>query len=59
VDNGVDVDPTDATIFCAAEEDKAYEYYGYWIPGNARDALLAIFLTGRMEEALEAWSTLT
>lgn len=128
VDNGVDVYPTDTTIFCA-DEDEAYEYarpqsgcdgpglmyalhggylersfrtlpadaspaeiaevrktypheydhpnggfyfsrladqnniayehaYGYWIPGNARDALLAIFVRGRIEEVAKALSAL-
>jgi hypothetical protein len=30
---------------------------GYWIPGNARDALLAIFLRGRMDAVIEALRT--
>jgi len=28
--------------------------YGYWIPGNARDALLAIFLRGHKDAVIEA-----
>jgi hypothetical protein len=125
--NGVDVEPTDATIFCA-EEDKAWEYakprsgsdgpglmyalhggylersfrelaggtspeaiaelqktypyrydypdgnlrlsrlanqnnpayesaYGYWVPGNAREALLAIFVRGDLDEIVDALKT--
>jgi hypothetical protein len=39
----------------ADQNNTAYEYaYGYWIPGSARDALLAIFLRGRMDEVMEA-----
>jgi hypothetical protein len=123
LDHGVDVRPTDGTIFCS-DEDKAYEYarpqslggpgmiyalhegylersfrtlpadasaeeiadikatyphcyeisdgrlyfsrlpdqnniayemaYGYWIPGRGKDALLAIFLTGPLEEVSKA-----
>lgn len=37
----------------------AYESaYGYWVPDNARDALLAIFLRGRKDEVVEALSAL-
>jgi hypothetical protein len=43
----------------AGQYNTAYEMaYGYWIPGNARDALLAIFLLGQMDEVLEAWRAL-
>lgn len=28
--------------------------YGYWVPGNARDALLGIFVRGRQEDVAEA-----
>ncbi|CAJ1505297.1 hypothetical protein [[Mycobacterium] burgundiense] len=38
----------------------AYEIeYGYWIPGSARDALLAIFLLGQEDELIEAIATVT
>jgi hypothetical protein len=43
----------------ADQNNIAYEMaYGYWIPGNARDALLAIFLRGRMDEVVEALGAL-
>ena len=43
----------------ADQANPAYEdAYGYWIPGNARDALLAIFLFGQMSEVMEAVSAL-
>jgi hypothetical protein len=39
----------------ANQNNTAYEAaYGYWIPGNARDALLAIFLIGRLDEVKAA-----
>ncbi len=39
----------------AHQKNTAYEAaYGYWIPGNARDALLAIFLRGHTDEVIEA-----
>jgi hypothetical protein len=39
----------------ADQSNTAYEYaYGYWIPGNAKDALLAIFLRGTVNEVMEA-----
>lgn len=38
----------------AGQTNIAYEMsYGYWIPGNARDALLAIFLVGQMDAITE------
>jgi hypothetical protein len=37
------------------ENNTAYETaYGYWTPGNARDALLAIFLRGHTDAVIEA-----
>lgn len=37
----------------AGQGNTAYESaYGYWIPGNAREALLAIFLRGRMDDVV-------
>jgi hypothetical protein len=42
-----------------AQYNTVYEAaYGYWIPGNARDALLAIFLRGQVDEVMEAWRDL-
>lgn len=39
----------------ADQSNNANEYaYGYWIPGNAKDALLAIFLRGAVNEVMEA-----
>ena len=38
----------------------AYEAaYGYWIPGNAREALLAIFLIGAADEVTDALKAIT
>jgi hypothetical protein len=41
----------------ADQNNTAYEGYGYWIPGNARDALLAIFVRGQIDEINEALKT--
>jgi hypothetical protein len=41
----------------AGQNNIAYEGYGYWIPGNARDALLAIFVRGDMDDITEALKT--
>jgi hypothetical protein len=41
----------------ADQSNTAYEYayaYGYWVPGDAKDALLAIFLRGTVNEVMEA-----
>jgi hypothetical protein len=52
--------PYDGLYFSrlVGQENTAYEFtFGYWVPGNARDALLAVFLIGRMDEVMEALRT--
>lgn len=50
----------DGGYFFARNENFSPGYdteYGFWIPDNARDALLGVFVRGHREEAMEAITT--